>query len=414
MHLGVGSSAASIQSSGALTQSSSVKPTDCPDVYIRRADIEGSIQAYEQLLQASKAYTSTMLAMSKASSDLAQAMEDCSQVKGAHACGPALQAACGLHYLKSNYEQVLCDTFWKEFSIPLLSQLDVYRSTVHERQMHHERAIAEKSQMLKQIEKKYQKENKRRTRDLNSFRLMLSELQEKVNDLEEIKTQHYSDALEYEEQTWEFVSSKVALLVRAQVEIAERLSSKASSDPVLESVAAAIPDPFNTYGPPKKEDEIFSILQAAGASGLAAKVPAEAARTTSASSNASAEEQERGPNDDFDSRKEGHHTEPSNSRTALFSPRMRPQGEVHADEPPPSRAFLAPSLHSQPSYSSLFGYRATNRAEAEPEEDPSPTEDTHNSHENDHLHGYDGNTKGKPHNHRPPAPSRWPSDQGVW
>ncbi|WFC97429.1 hypothetical protein MYAM1_000142 [Malassezia yamatoensis] len=407
MHSGVGSSAASIQSSGALTQSSSVRPTHCPDVYIRRADIEGSIQAYEQLLQASKAYTSTMLAMSKASSDLAQAMEDCSHVKGAHGCGPALQAACGLHYLKSNYEQVLCDTFWKEFSIPLLSQLDVYRSTVHERQMLHERAIAEKSQMLKQIEKKYQKENKRRTRDLNSFRLMLSELQEKVNDLEEIKTQHYSDALEYEEQTWDFVSSKVALLVRAQVEIAERLSSKASSDPVLESVAAAIPDPFNTYGPPKKEDEIFSILQAASASGLAAKVQAEAARTISASSNASEQEQESGPN-------AGHDTQRRNSRTALFSPRIRPQGEDHTDESPPSRAFLASSLHNQPSYSSLFGYRATNRAETEPEQDAMSTEDASKSHEDDQLHSYESETKGKSHNNHPSAPSRWPSDQGIW
>jgi hypothetical protein len=33
-----------------------------------------------------------------------------------------------------------------------------------------------------------------------------------------------------------------------------------SSDPVIEPMLQAIPDPFNAYGPPREEDQIFSIL----------------------------------------------------------------------------------------------------------------------------------------------------------
>ncbi|WFD31929.1 hypothetical protein MSPP1_002971 [Malassezia sp. CBS 17886] len=251
--------ASPVCSQSAFTDTSEIR--NGPPVYMRRADIGASLQAYEQLLSATKAYTSTMLAMSKASSDVAQALEDCSRLKGAQRDGAAFQAACGWHYLASNYSQVLCDTFWKEVSIPLLSQLDTYRATVRERQLVHEKAIVEKSRLLRSIESRYRREEHRHQRDLSSFRHMLDELQEKADELEVLKVQHYTDALEYEEQTWDYVAAKVGLLVRSQMEVAERLSSKATSDPVLEGIVAAIPDPFHSYGPPKREDELFSILQ---------------------------------------------------------------------------------------------------------------------------------------------------------
>ncbi|KAI3623542.1 hypothetical protein CBS14141_003803 [Malassezia furfur] len=364
MPFGVASSADSVRSTSALTQSSSIKPSNCPDVYIRRADIDDSLAAYERLLQASKAYTNTMLAMSKASSELAQALEDCSRVKGAHACGPSFQAACGLHYLKANYEQVLCDTFWKEFSIPLLSQLDVYRTTVRERQATHEKAIAEKSRLLKDIEARHHREGKRRTRDLNSFRLMLSELQEKINELEELKAQHYTDALEYEEQTWDFLASKVGLLVRAQIEIAERLSAKASSDPVLESVTAAIPDPFHTH-----------------------RRGRHGAREPGASDARSVHD-------------------------ALFTPRAEAPPSVPSAPPSPSRSFVAAQLHAQPSYGSLFGYRRA--AEARADDDDAAADDLAASMPAE-LRIDDDDAPPRTTPPPPLSPQRhWPSDREMW
>lgn len=53
---------------------------------------------------------------------------------------------------------------------------------------------------------------------------------------------------------------QVSHLLRSQLEIHERIASKGLSDPILESLLSAVPDPFSAYGPPKSEDQIFSVL----------------------------------------------------------------------------------------------------------------------------------------------------------
>ena len=158
---------------------------------------------------------------------------DCSTLKGAHASGASLQAAGGLHYLKSNYEQILCDTIWKECSIPLLSHLDAYRQSVQERQQSHEVTMEEHKRVLKSIEAQYHKSGSRHTRDLQSFRTMLTELQDKVNEMEDTKAQHYMDVLQNEEHTWDLVAQNVLLLVRAQVDICLLYTSPSPRDGLL-------------------------------------------------------------------------------------------------------------------------------------------------------------------------------------
>ncbi|EST06971.1 hypothetical protein PSEUBRA_003600 [Kalmanozyma brasiliensis GHG001] len=231
-----------------------------PAILVTRADLRASLAAYEALLASAKAYTSAMLSMSKASSDLACALETCARVKGAHDSGPGLQAASGLHFLKSNYEQVLCDTFWKDFSIPLLSHYDTYRSACTDRQVLHDKAVAQKSKELKEAEARNNRAGRKKERDLNSFRRALAELQSHVDAIDELKAQYYNEVLDAEQEVWSFIESKVALVVRSQIDVSERISSKGLNDPVLEQMLATIPDPFGSYGPPKQDGEIFSIL----------------------------------------------------------------------------------------------------------------------------------------------------------
>jgi hypothetical protein len=52
-------------------------------------------------------------------------------------------------------------------------------------------------------------------------------------------------------------------VVRSSLEVFDRLTAK-GSDPCFEPVVQAIPDPFNTYGPPKVEGQLFSILSPLG------------------------------------------------------------------------------------------------------------------------------------------------------
>ena len=58
---------------------------------------------------------------------------------------------------------------------------------------------------------------------------------------------------------WDTVLSKVAFVIRSQLDFYEKIASKAT-DPILEPLVMSIPDPFNSYGPPKEDGQIFSVL----------------------------------------------------------------------------------------------------------------------------------------------------------
>ena len=59
------------------------------------------------------------------------------------------------------------------------------------------------------------------------------------------------------------INRQLSVVVRSSLEVFDRLTAK-GSDPCFETVVQAIPDPFNTYGPPKAEGQLFSILSPLG------------------------------------------------------------------------------------------------------------------------------------------------------
>jgi len=85
-------------------------------------------------------------------------------------------------------------------------------------------------------------------------------LQRQVDELDEMKAQHYQEILEHDEEVWNVVQAKVCLTVRSTMDVFDRFTAKAS-DPVIGPMLQSIPDPFDSYGPPQAEDQIFSILQ---------------------------------------------------------------------------------------------------------------------------------------------------------
>lgn len=73
----------------------------------------------------------------------------------------------------------------------------------------------------------------------------------------------YYEVLDGETETWDIVSGKVALVVRSQVDCADRIVTKSTTDPMIEGMVQTILDPFNAYQQPDQggEGHIFSILQ---------------------------------------------------------------------------------------------------------------------------------------------------------
>ena len=223
---------------------------------------------------------------------------------------------------------------------------------------------------------------------------MLSELQRKVNDMEEIKAQHYTEVLENEEYTWNLIAQKVMLLVRAQVDMADRLSSKAVNDPILESIMATIPDPFQSYGPPKRENELFSILQPM-ISKRSASSPSPTSPNLPSTSDASLSKVDMSvsPTKLLTERASRHSqslfpvdaaSESAEADTTLRADpdrSMPDTGQVDKDSasfsPNADRKLPARFLQSRPSFHMLFGY-------THPEEPSPPSPQTQSPHNHNH------------------------------
>lgn len=202
-----------------------VPPHLRPAAIVSRKDQALSISAYETLLTASKSYTQALLGLSGASNDFAFALQECARLKGAHRVGPQLHAASGLEFLVASHSKLLADSFWKDFSIPLLEAFDAHRLAVAERQVAHDRAMAERSRELKLCEERNLVGGGYRRgggsgdgggdgiapgrRDLVSFRRALEELQRLVDGLDEERAAHYVDVLAAEEEEWDKVADRV-------------------------------------------------------------------------------------------------------------------------------------------------------------------------------------------------------------
>ncbi|KAH9844018.1 uncharacterized protein C8Q71DRAFT_24980 [Rhodofomes roseus] len=231
---------------------------DGPSKIITRAHLKNSIQAYEDLVNKCAAYRGALLTVSRATAGFADAMGSCAGLKGpTYESGTRMQAASGLHHLMSNHFHVLAETLDKQFEKPLRQHLENYRTVVTERSNTYERALRDRSNIIRETE---MGNLKKKGRNLQTFREALAVLQRQVDELDDLKAQHYEEIIDHEEEVWDFVQGKVCLAVRSTMDVFDRLTSKAS-DPVIEPMLQTIPDPFDSYGPPPAEDQIFTILQ---------------------------------------------------------------------------------------------------------------------------------------------------------
>ncbi|KAI0080744.1 hypothetical protein K474DRAFT_1657576 [Panus rudis PR-1116 ss-1] len=228
-----------------------------PSKIITKANLKASLQAYEDLLNKCSAYRAALLAMSKATAGFADAMAACASLKGpTYEAGTRFQAASGLHHLMGNHWHLMAETLDKQFEKPLRQHFENYRTVVTERSNTYERAVREKSNLIRQTE---MGQLRKKNRNLQSFREALAILQRQVEELDEMKSNHYQEILEHEEEVWDVVQGKICLVVRSTLDVFDRFTSKAS-DPVIEPMLQAVPDPFDAYGPPPAEDKIFTIL----------------------------------------------------------------------------------------------------------------------------------------------------------
>ncbi|KAF8333333.1 hypothetical protein F5887DRAFT_994749 [Amanita rubescens] len=228
-----------------------------PEKIITRSNLKTSIQSLDDLVSTCANYRAALVTMSKATAAFADAMERCSGLKGpSYEASTRLQAASGVHHLIGNQWHVLSDALDKKFEKPLRQHLETYRTIVMERSTTYERALREKSQIIRDTEARNMN---RKERNLQIFREALTILQRQVDELDELKAAHYQEIIEHEEEVWDVVQGKICIAVRSTMDVFDRVTAKAM-DPVIEPMLQSVPDPFDSYGPPQSEDQIFSIL----------------------------------------------------------------------------------------------------------------------------------------------------------
>nr|CAG8490126.1 15797_t:CDS:2 [Entrophospora candida] len=251
----------SARTSHSLTHSiRTAEATSGKMVILTRADIRASLEAYEQLLASAKIYRNQMIALSQATANFGQSLERIARCKGALEDGPNFQAAAGLHFLMSNHYQLLGDTFYKNFEIPLLENLDTHKSTVIASEENYDNTLTEMSNKIKETEAENLRIGLKRQRDLTQFRRALQDLTRQVEDLDRMKTEYHRQTLETEQNNLKFILSKVSTVIKAEVDIFDRISSKGLADPLLDTMVTQGTDPFCTYQTADQFSEIFSVL----------------------------------------------------------------------------------------------------------------------------------------------------------
>lgn len=112
---------------------------------------------------------------------------------------------------------------------------------MQERSNAYEKALREKSRVIRQIEREnMQRKGRSELRrasvmgrslqlllDLQTFREALAILQRQVDDLDDLKAQHYQEIVEHEEQVWDTVQGKTCFVLRSTLDVFDRLTSKA-------------------------------------------------------------------------------------------------------------------------------------------------------------------------------------------
>ncbi|KAK6224279.1 hypothetical protein QIS74_02606 [Colletotrichum tabaci] len=218
---------------------------------LTKSDLELSQTAYSDLIQTAKSYRLALASLSTAASSFGSALESCARLKEARAeslssasqPGAALSAsftagakgsctadlllsASGVHHLVANHQQILSETVYRDFEVPLLHELDKWRQRVDDEEDAYVREVKARNLEIRRLEKEGLKLHKQRRRDVGKFRAHLVDLTTKLDGLTSLHGDHARTLLRESQDTSGRIVEASCSLVRAEVDIFESLARK--------------------------------------------------------------------------------------------------------------------------------------------------------------------------------------------
>ncbi|KAI0384388.1 hypothetical protein F5Y04DRAFT_228084 [Hypomontagnella monticulosa] len=254
---------------------------------LTKSDLEQSQQAYSDLLATAKTYRIALASLSTAASAFGSALEACARLKEsrADALGPPggasltnsfttknsctadlLLGASGLHHLIANHQQILSETVYRSFEVPLLHELDRWRRAIEDEDETYKREAAIRSREIRKLEKEGLKLHRQsRRRDVAKFREHLVTLTSKLDGLTALHADHARTLLRDSQETSVRILDASCSLVRAEVDIFEGLARKGWTGGGLDDLLEKGQDLFAS------EDDVPSgAVTGVGAAGVTA------------------------------------------------------------------------------------------------------------------------------------------------
>ncbi|RYO84788.1 hypothetical protein DL763_007353 [Monosporascus cannonballus] len=223
---------------------------------LTKADLEQSQQAYSDLLATAKSYRVALATLSTAASAFGSALEACARLKESRAesliAAPpgggashhqltassnsfAAKGSCtadlilsagGVHHLIANHQQILSETVYRSFEVPLLHELDAWRRAVDDEEECYKAEVAVRSREIRRLEKEGLKLHRQRRRDVSVLREHLVELTARLDGLTVLHADHARALLRDSQEASARVLDAGCSLVRAEVDIFESLARK--------------------------------------------------------------------------------------------------------------------------------------------------------------------------------------------
>lgn len=247
---------------------------------LTKADLERSQDAYAELLASAKAYRLALASLSTAASTFGSALEACARLKEATSepvgalsaanmsasyttkgscTADTLMSASGVQHLVANHQQILSETVYRSFEVPLLHDLDKWRTIIDDEEETYQQRMRAQSKEIKRLEKEGLKLHKQRKRDLTRFRAHLVDLTTKLDGLTTLHSDHARTMLRESQETSGKIVEASCSLVRAEVDIFEGLARKGWSGGGLDDLLERGQDLFAT------EDHLGAHVVGSGA-----------------------------------------------------------------------------------------------------------------------------------------------------
>jgi hypothetical protein len=178
----------------------------------------------------------------------------------------SLLAASGVHQLIANHQQILSETVYRSFEVPLLHELDGWTRRIEEEEVAYQKSAKAMSKEIRRMEKEGLRLHKMRKRDVGKFREHLVNLTGKLDLLTGLSGGHSRGLLRDCQVMSQGIVECSAGLVRAEVDIFEALARKGWNggglDELLEKGRDLFANEVDGGGDahPNHGAKIFSIL----------------------------------------------------------------------------------------------------------------------------------------------------------